>query len=249
MPSLAWTQIKGRKRIGKGYHSDVYLGLLTLPGGRRVSVAYKIINSLRLRPPNTIMAEALVIQMLAGVPGVPRLYGVTDSPPQALVITYCSGVTLKAFETPRTARTFLASLQKTCYILRRMHALGVSHGDVHGKNIIVDGVGDTEAVNIHLVDFGESQIFNDEAEKKLDVLKLIRLAKTYLRDLRKDLYPALYRRRDHIFQLPEATLDLHQVSGLLCELLHGRRASTAGLFPCCVCWPLEEIKPTPMSFK
>lgn len=237
VPLVPWTQLKGRRRIGKGYHSDVFLGILTLPGGRRIQVAYKTINSLNIRPPNTIMSEALVLQVLEEVVGVPKLYGVTDSPPEALVMTYCPGVMLEAFETPRTARTFLASLQKTCHILRRMHAMGISHGDVHARNIIVDAAGDTEDITVHLVDFGEAQILNDETEKNLDSLNLLKMAKTYVWDIKKDLYPGLYRRRDHLLQLPDATLDLDQVSALLCEILHGRPSSAAASSPCHVCSP------------
>uniref|UniRef100_A0A0P4WER5 Protein kinase domain-containing protein n=1 Tax=Scylla olivacea TaxID=85551 RepID=A0A0P4WER5_SCYOL len=192
-----------------------------------------------------MMAEALVLQLLQSVAGVPRLYGVTDSPPQALVMTHCPGEQLEAFHTPRTARTFLASLQRASRILLRMHALGVSHGDVHQRNILVQAAGDTEQVTVHLVDFEESQIFNDEREKRLDALNLFNIARSYVLEINKHLYPGLHRRRHRLLQQQDASLDLSRVSVLLCNILHGCPCPdqpTSSLLPCRACSASEDSR-------
>lgn len=235
--------VKRVRQIGKGYHSVVYLGLLTLRGSRRVPVAYKILNSLNIRPPLSMMAEAVVLQLVQGVRGVPKLYGVTDSPPQALIMMYCPGKQLETFHTPRTARTFLASLQKVCRMLIRMHALGVSHGDIHQKNIMVQAVEDTEKVTVYLVDFGEAQIINDEMEKRQDTLNLFYIARSYVKEIDKYLYPGMHRRRHRILEQQDASLDLNTVSALICNILHGcfcPDPPTASLLPCHLCSASED---------
>lgn len=234
---MPWTLVKRVRLLGKGHHSVVCLGLLTLQDQRRVPVAYKLLNSLNIRPPNSVMAEAVVIHLLQDVQGVPRLYGVTDSPPQAVVMTFCPGEQLEAFHTPRTARTFLTALQRACRILLSMHAIGVSHGDVHPRNILVQAAGDTEQVAVHLVDFGESQIFNDEREKRLDALNLLNLARSYVAQINKHLYPDLHRRRHRLLQHHDNSLDLSTVSELLCSILHGyaHPYQHAHTLPCTTC--------------
>lgn len=79
-----------------------------------------------------------MLHELVGEAGVPQLYGLTDASPPALVMSLCRGALLQdvcaAGETVIAVRALLS----LCGVLRRLHARGVTHGDVHAGNVMVD---------------------------------------------------------------------------------------------------------------
>lgn len=108
----------------------------------------------------SMMKEARVLKNLDGAEGVPKLYGLTEASPAALVMDYCPGVTLETFlktpSVPERLRAFVA----TCEAVKEIHEAGYSHKGSHGENVIVDtNNGDIKA---HIIDVGFTTILKEE---------------------------------------------------------------------------------------
>ena len=119
--------------------------------------------------------EARVLQALKEVKGVPILYGVTDSPPCALVMTFCPGIPLSNYMSSSTARTYLSALLVACSILDKMHQRGVAHGSISAEHILA-AVGSLGEVTVSLVGFRQATEDADEITKKADVFRVSQLA-------------------------------------------------------------------------
>ena len=90
--------------------------------------------------------EHAVYEQLAGVPGVPRTYGLVDG--EHLALEYIAGPSLRAHERELKDRVgFFAALLET---LRAMHAAGVAHADLKRKANIIVGPNERP----WLIDFG-----------------------------------------------------------------------------------------------
>ena len=90
--------------------------------------------------------EHAVYEQLAGVPGVPRTYGLIDG--EHLALEYIPGPSLRARERELADRpAFFAALLET---LRAMHEAGVAHADLKRKANIIVGPGERP----WLIDFG-----------------------------------------------------------------------------------------------
>jgi predicted Ser/Thr protein kinase len=90
--------------------------------------------------------EHAVYERLAGVPGVPRTYGLIDG--EHLALEYIPGPSLRTHEHELKDRAgFFAALLET---LRAMHAAGVAHADLKRKANIIVGPGERP----WLIDFG-----------------------------------------------------------------------------------------------
>jgi len=90
--------------------------------------------------------EHAVYERLAGIPGVPRTFGLIDA--QYLALEYVPGPSLREHE-PRLADRagFFARLLET---LRAMHAAGIAHADLKRKDNIIVAAGERP----YLIDFG-----------------------------------------------------------------------------------------------
>ena len=90
--------------------------------------------------------EHAVYEQLAGVPGVPRTYGLVDD--EHLALEYIAGPSLRTHERELKDRAgFFAALLET---LHAMHAAGVAHADLKRKANIIVGPGERP----WLIDFG-----------------------------------------------------------------------------------------------
>jgi predicted Ser/Thr protein kinase len=90
--------------------------------------------------------EHAVYEQLAGVPGVPRTYGLIDG--EHLALEYIAGPSLRTIAHELADRpAFFAALLET---LRSMHAAGVAHADLKRKANIIVGPGGRP----WLIDFG-----------------------------------------------------------------------------------------------
>ena len=90
--------------------------------------------------------EAAVYEHLAGVPGVPRSYGLVAG--GQLALEYVPGPSLREYEPSIVDReAFFAKVRLT---LEAMHTAGVAHGDLKRKDNVIVAAGE----NPHLVDFG-----------------------------------------------------------------------------------------------
>jgi predicted Ser/Thr protein kinase len=136
---------RGEGRVlGKGYQATVEL--YSTPVGD--VVIKKAHGSGPLGPlyRHLLRREHAVYEQLAGVPGVPRTYGLIDG--EHLALEYIAGPSLRTHERELENRAeFFAALLET---LRAMHAAGVAHADLKRKANVIVGPGERP----WLIDFG-----------------------------------------------------------------------------------------------
>ena len=171
IPLLSWSQLEDRRLVSDRILSSVYSAFLRQTNDHCILVAYKMHNveAITCR----VLKEARVLQVLRGVSGVPRLYGVTKPPPKSvLVMSFCPGVPLYDYHTVEGAKVYLSALLFTCRTLRHMHERGVTHGQVEPFNILVVATQKTEAIFAFLVDFRLSIINASGQDKERDSEKL-----------------------------------------------------------------------------
>lgn len=90
--------------------------------------------------------EGAVYERLAGIPGVPRSFGVVAG--RYLALQYVQGPSLRDYEARFADReAFFDKLRRT---LEAMHAAGVAHADLKRKDNVIVGAGEEP----YLVDFG-----------------------------------------------------------------------------------------------
>ena len=65
----------------------------------------------------------------------------------------------------------LRAVLKVCGVMRRLHARGITHGDTHSGNVMVD-VNEEGEVEATLLDFGLAQQDSDTARRMNDVSEL-----------------------------------------------------------------------------
>ena len=130
--------------LGRGYQATVEL--FSTPAGDAV---VKRAHGGGLLGPlfrHLLRREHAVYEQLAGVPGVPRTYGLIDG--EHLALQYIPGPSLRTHERELKDRAgFFAALLRT---LRAMHAAGVAHADLKRKANIIVGPGEQP----WLIDFG-----------------------------------------------------------------------------------------------
>jgi predicted Ser/Thr protein kinase len=136
---------RGEGRVlGSGYQATVEL-YSTPAGAAVVKKPHRsaLLGSLWRR---LLRREHAVYEQLAGVPGVPRTYGLVDG--EYLALEYIEGPSLREHEGSLADRpAFFAALLAT---LRAMHAAGVAHVDLKRKANIIVGPGERP----WLIDFG-----------------------------------------------------------------------------------------------
>ncbi|MEO8467938.1 MAG: phosphotransferase [Gammaproteobacteria bacterium] len=130
--------------LAKGYQASVYLyrtpaGEIVLKKPHAGVVLGGLFRFLLRR-------ECAVYKRLAGVPGVPRCYGLVDG--RYLALERINGSSLRLrYGKLENRDEFLAQLLVT---LRAMHAAGVAHRDLKRKENIMVGAGDRP----YVIDFG-----------------------------------------------------------------------------------------------
>lgn len=221
VPRVAWRQLEeGEVRVvGRGHYAVVHSATLTLPDGRQVAVALKRLIDKPFPSRSVPLEEARVLRALEGVEGVPVLYGMTDSPPHVLVMSLCPGVALSVWRRRGEVRTCLRAVRELCVILTNMHGRGVTHGDLHGCNVLAslsDGDGETR---VWLIDFGRAKRNADAEAKKKDVKQVMKLLSNILMAMEEDFDRDIYHRRRAILEVMEPTLNLKQVSSLVRHVL------------------------------
>lgn len=221
VPRIKWQQLGCSAVLGRGHHAIVYSASLTLPDGQRRPVALKKLIPKPLAMKNIPLEEARVLQALVGVEGVPRLYGMTDSPPHVLVMSKCPGLTLSVLRQRGEVRTCLTAVQKLCTILSKMHARGVTHGDLHGCNILVSLLGGNSNACVWLIDFGNAQRNAEITVMKTDEKQLLKLLINILMTMKEASDKSIFHRRQEVIKVMDANLNLVEISSLVCNILHG----------------------------
>ena len=136
---------RGEGRVlGSGYQATVEL--YSTPAGDAVVKKPHGAKLLGRLWRHLLRREHAVYEQLAGVPGVPRTYGLIDG--EYLALEYVPGPSLRSHEAKLSDRAaFFAALLAT---LRAMHAAGVAHADLKRKANVIVGPGERP----WLIDFG-----------------------------------------------------------------------------------------------
>lgn len=136
---------RGEGRVlGRGYQATVEL--YSTPAGDAVVKTAHGSGPLGPLYRHLLRREHAVYEQLAGVPGVPRTFGLIDG--ERLALEYIAGPSLRTHERELKDRTsFFAALLET---LHAMHAAGVAHADLKRKANIIVGPGERP----WLIDFG-----------------------------------------------------------------------------------------------
>lgn len=228
VPKVAWQQLEGGevKVLGSGHYAVVYSATLKLPNGQRVAVALKSLTDKPLTGKSSPLEEARVLQALAGIEGVPNLYGITGSPPHVLVMSHCSGFALSLWRRWGEVRTCLLAIRELCDILTKMHFRGVTHGDLHGSNILVSLSNSVGRAHVWLIDFGQARRNADSKAMNTDVRQTVKLLTNILMTMEEGSDRDIYHRRREIFEVLNPQLNLDEISSLLCSVLHSHSDET-----------------------
>lgn len=149
--AVAQAPVLGHGSYGTCYKVQVY------EDSCRVDVAAKVFH--RQDSLQNALAEALMYRQLMGVPGVPRLVGVSLAP--LCIVTTLHGpctmldVALRP-NTPSTA--LLHALAQLGDTLSAMHARNLCHNDLKYDNVLLDDSPDSQALTATLVDMGAVQM-------------------------------------------------------------------------------------------
>lgn len=214
LPSVEWDQVSGTQPLVVGQHSEIRHAFMRLPGGGRVSVVLKLTTT------QTPEEEGRVLHALAGVSGVPRLYGATRGLPLILVMSRCPGVSVRELWQRGDVRRCITALLLLCAVLSEVHARRVCHRDLRsGRNILLH-----DAASVYLIGFTSSLRRATATQLRTDVQQLRRLATDILEDMDKAFDPDIYdRRTEAMVRLSEA-VQLDDVKSVLMKLMLGRRA-------------------------
>lgn len=131
------------RELGSGYQASVRLHetpsgavVVKTPHGGALGFLWRYL----------LRREGDVYARVAGIPGIPRCFGLLHG--RALALEYVAGPSLREHEARIADReAFFAKLLAT---VRAMHAAGVTHGDLKRKDNIVVGAGEQP----YLIDFG-----------------------------------------------------------------------------------------------
>ncbi len=217
VPSISWQQVVPGKEIAESSAFVWYRGSLRTPGThQRVPVCYKTDRWSYMQTTDDLMHEARVLKKLKGLKGVPRLFGMTQAPPAALVLSLCPGRPLKELQRPVSARTYLAAIRETCVLLGSVHRRGIVHGNINAFNILVVTRRRREDVSVSLVGFHRAELTRARAKRQADTDSLVSL----LHDLADKLSESswLYKHRDKL--MLQRKVDLTGLVKVLCSVLH-----------------------------
>lgn len=175
---LKWCNLNMGGTLGFGMYGAIRKGTLTLSGGVVVDVAIK-------QPTNDVKTEdfiheAKMMQMVDGLAGVPRLYGVTEDSPLAMVMEFCPGTTLLMFLKKEFDLSHLQVFIQVAEAILQLHEGGYVHRDLHFQNIMVNRPFPWE-LEVRLIDLGfcsplTGKDDTDKANIEEDYKPILRLA-------------------------------------------------------------------------
>uniref|UniRef100_A0A0P4W306 Protein kinase domain-containing protein n=1 Tax=Scylla olivacea TaxID=85551 RepID=A0A0P4W306_SCYOL len=128
----------------------------------------------------------------------------------------CGGVLLQTLWEGGEVEICLLALLKLCSTVRRLHARGVTHGDIHKGNVMVD-VSDEGEVEATLLDFGLAELYTDAARQLNDIKEMVTTAVQVL---------ALSRKLCDVHCSLQGAADLDTVEILLAEALRIHQAAS-----------------------
>ncbi|KAG0721057.1 CDPK-related kinase 5 [Chionoecetes opilio] len=155
--------------------------------------------------------EAAVLREVEGEAGVPHLYGVTTDSPPCLVMQLCPGDTLEECLGRGEVRACLLALVQVCGVVRRLHARGITHGDIHERNVLTH-TSKAGEVRAFLLDFGLAKRGTDPLQQESDVIDVVATALEMIPDA--DHLTDLRWRLNTTSSLDEVTALLHEALNL-----------------------------------
>lgn len=213
VPRVAWDRLSAMKPASAGHPDCLYMASLSMPDGRKEPVdVYTSSNP---------HEEVLTMQQLVGLTGVPRTYGVTEPAPEALVVNFCQGSTLRAWLAGGNVTNCLVAVLHVCATLGRMHSMDVTHGDLMLHNILVNSQSNGD-VKVFLVGFHLAQRQATQKDIKADEKQVLSLATLIVLSLNKDSEEEMYRRRGQLLShtVTDQHLTLVEIGLLVCRVLY-----------------------------
>lgn len=145
----------------------------------------------------TVNKEACVLAALDGISGVPRLAGVIDGPALVTKRLDANALSKTVPEKPLSENTLTpAFFEAAAVLLATLHNVGVTHGDIHRSNLLIDSAG--------------RPVFIDFASALVDDRKMSRLKGWAWRTLAKiDLISMLNMRQKYF---PDHPLSAEEIA-------------------------------------
>jgi len=134
----------------KGGFLSPVIRLVPHDGGRAVLKDFRARNPVTrgVLGPILVRREHAILQRLAGIPGIPRTFGVVDG--RALLIEYIQGKTLGKFKPGELPDSVYRDLEAT---LHAVHERGVVHLDLRQKKNVLIADADRRP---HIIDFANA---------------------------------------------------------------------------------------------
>lgn len=102
-----------------------------------------------------MVKQAKTLQALDRARGVPKLIGLTEKEPVALVMEFIQGMSLGRYlRTCRSLEQALEVLQKVREAITSFHNAGFVHHDLHFGNILTDK---SDNDTVHIIDVGQAE--------------------------------------------------------------------------------------------
>lgn len=108
--------------------------------------------------------ERYILWELRGQPGIPRLIGITDSFPYALLMEMYPGRSFYCQRHFTSHWTCLMALHRVCEVVAALHSRGITHGDLRDTNIIFNVT--KGEVNLTLLHFDRTMRLKGLTPKK-----------------------------------------------------------------------------------
>lgn len=216
LPVVEWRHLSDTQALAQGRTSEVRRAMLWLRGAA-VPVVLKVsADTCHERS----MAEAAALHALEGVASVPRLHGVTATPPHILVMGWCPGVSVRELWRSGEARACLTALLHLCPVLAAVHARGVCHRDLRGAhNILLHALDTEEDAQVYLIGFSGAARHASRCGLEGDTRQVAGLARDILQDMDKAFDPHIFRRRGEALRCLSEPLHLPQIASVLRRLL------------------------------
>lgn len=197
--------------------STVYRSWLLLPDNQWVAVDLKTFPDGEEEGEELLLKESLILKKLEGVPGIPKLYGMTNSSPRALVLAICSGTSLLEFHRRGDIRTCLFAIVYLCILLSRIHERNVAYRGIREENIIVNVTGDV--LKVALVDFHEAVTTSEMAIKDEDNVMLQQMTVRIFEEMEEYSDQNILNRRQIFLSRIDSQLSLMDIMLLLHKVL------------------------------
>uniref|UniRef100_A0A0P4W722 Protein kinase domain-containing protein n=1 Tax=Scylla olivacea TaxID=85551 RepID=A0A0P4W722_SCYOL len=204
----------------------LYRATLVTPDGGREEVELYLSPSPR--------HEALVLQELDSMAGIPRVYGVTRPGSETLVLGRTKGLTLDYWLDEGHTAVCMTALLHVCKIISRMHYLGISYGNLSVTNILV-GVEDSGHLDVSLLGFHRGKRNATEEDIRADDKQMFSLIRDIIEDIKEESFRNIRDELRHLFEDTVGVLTLVEIVLLLCGSLNNH---PNGLVP-----PYHPMKP------